>query len=206
RVSEPPAAPRNSTPMKRNTIGSVLGNAIQEIMVYPAGVPIQDPDLIYLDNVKEEITNQTDNLSSPSFQEIEMTSNQDSRFAAQREQRFSSTSQTPRQLLSRLEVITAQASHYPPPPLPVVTASVPQMAASGFGRVETNQVFEPQEATIVTVADFRKDLQGQTAPELQKPNLNRALGSVLRQRGPGAQSQAPVAAPLPQAQASAWWS
>ncbi len=217
RVSEPPAAPRNSAPMKRDSIGSVLGNAIQEIMVYPAGVPIQDPDLIYLDKVKEEITNQTNSLSSnnhnsPVFQETEMTSNQDSRFAAHREQRFSSASQTPQQLLSRLEVITQQSSHYPPPPLPVVTAAVPAaplvsaVPACGFGRVATNQVFESQEATIVTVADFRNDLQGQTAPEPLKPNLNRALGSVLRQHGPWAQSQAPVKAPLAEAQASLWWS
>ncbi len=142
-VGAPPSAGAPTAPA-RNTISSVLGNAIQEIMVYPVGVPIQDPDLIYLEKVKadieqqeqqEEIERQLENqtqiktqsvsenftpdqsLHSTPEQETEMNSNDDPRIAALRDQRF----------------------NYPPPPM------VNGQPAAGFSKIPTGVALTPHQ-------------------------------------------------------------
>lgn len=240
--SAPPTAGRGTATMPRNTIGSVLGNSIQNVMHYPTNVPHKDPDLLYLDQVKAEI--ETQNLaqqaaeqqevsvtkdldpSSPTStpeQESEMNSNEDPRIAALRDQRFNyppppmvsgqpaagftkiptGAALTPQQLLSKLQTVAETATNYAPPPPPILSAP----PLSGFSRVENNQQsFEPQEEVLVTVADYTQDLQGQSAPEARKPNLNHALGNVLRQRGAWAQAETSVKPPVPQTLSSGWWS
>jgi hypothetical protein len=217
----PPSSGHPVAPLPRNTIGSVLGNSIQNVMHYPASVPHQDPDLIYLEKVKAEIEAEDFSPSSTSTpnQEPEMNSNDDPRIAALRDQRFnyppppmvsgqpaagfakvpSGVALTPQQLLSKLQTVAeAAAASAPPVGAPPLT---------GFSLVpNTQQSFEPQEEVLVTVADFTSDLQGQSAPESRKPNLNHALGTVLRQRGAWAQAETPIKPPVPQALSNSWWS
>lgn len=243
--SAPPTAGRGTTPMPRNTIGSVLGNSIQNVMHYPTSVPHQDPDLVYLDKVKAEIEeNEVQNqaqqtaeqqevsvnkdispssLNSTPDQESEMNSNEDPRIAALRDQRFNyppppmvsgqpaagftkiptGAALTPQQLLSKLQTVAETASTYAPAPPPVLSAP----PLTGFSPVQDNQQsFEPQKEMLVTVADYTQDLQGQSAPEARKPNLNHALGNVLRQRGAWAQAETPVKPPVPQTLSNGWWS
>lgn len=250
----PPSSGHPVAPLPRNTIGSVLGNSIQNVMHYPASVPHKDPDLIYLEEVKAEIEEletqdqeqtqsaeqNADQLEgqrqqvadeqtqlahgqdfSPSTpnQESEMNSNDDPRIAALRDQRFnyppppmvsgqpaagfakvpSGVALTPQQLLSKLQTVAEAAAASAPP------VSAPPL--TGFSLVpNTQQSFEPQEEVLVTVADFTSDLQGQSAPESRKPNLNHALGTVLRQRGAWAQAETPIKPPVPQALSNSWWS
>ncbi|MBA3858158.1 MAG: hypothetical protein C0507_14735 [Cyanobacteria bacterium PR.3.49] len=96
------------TARARETIGSVLGNAIQDVMVYPINVPIQDPDLISGRPVtlawlaktesqakeEQEVVSETqdfnpsqDDALTPA-QETEMNSNDDPRIARLRDERF----------------------------------------------------------------------------------------------------------------------
>lgn len=100
----PPSAGPVSAPA-RNTIGSVLGNAIQDIMVYPINVPIQDPDLVNNQPVtaawfaeETEIENSQETLEPQDFspsrddaltpaKETEMN-NDDPRIARLRDERF----------------------------------------------------------------------------------------------------------------------
>ncbi len=219
----PPSSGHPVAPLPRNTIGSVLGNSIQNVMHYPASVPHQDPDLIYLEKVKAEIEAEDFSPSSTSTstpnQESEMNSNDDPRIAALRDQRFnyppppmvsgqpaagfakvpSGVALTPQQLLSKLQTVAEAAAATAPP------VSAPPL--TGFSLVpNTQQSFEPQEEVLVTVADFTSDLQGRSAPESRKPNLNHALGTVLRQRGAWAQAETPVKPPVPQALSNSWWS
>ncbi len=141
-IKAPPSAGLITAPA-RNTIASVLGNGIQEIMVYPANVPIQDPDLIYLEKIKAEIEEQEEkqkqeqiqnqiqmqsvdqtenfspdqNLNSTHLQETDMNSNDDPRIAALRDQRF----------------------NYPPPPM------VSGQQAAGFTKIPSGVALTPQQ-------------------------------------------------------------
>ena len=152
-----------------------------------------------------------------------MNSNEDPRIAALRDQRFNyppppmvsgqpaagftkiptGAALTPQQLLSKLQTVAETASTYAPAPPPVLSAP----PLTGFSPVQDNQQsFEPQKEMLVTVADYTQDLQGQSAPEARKPNLNHALGNVLRQRGAWAQAETPVKPPVPQTLSNGWWS
>lgn len=232
----PPSSGQPVTPMPRNTIASVLGNSIQNIMHYPANIPHQDPDLIYLEKVKAEIEETEQNQASVSndfspstpVQESEMNSNDDPRIAALRDQRFNyppppmvsgqtaagfakipaGASLTPQQLLSKLQTVAdaATTSYAPPPPVGAPPLTGFSLVPNTQHTQHTQQSFEPQVETLVTVADFTRDLQGQTAPEQRKPNLNHALGTVLRQRGAWAQAETPVKPPVPQTLSNSWWS
>jgi hypothetical protein len=216
-ATKPPSAGPVTAPA-RNTIGSVLGNAIQDVMVYPINVPIQDPDL--MNELEPEAKEQQEKLETQSFtpsqddaltpaQETEMNSNDDPRIARMRDERFAFTPppmvngqvapsvvvsgacQTPRQLLSRMQETVDQTQSFAPPPPPVMPSAMTPQPVCAFTRIENDahQNFEAQEEKIITVFDFTKDLQGQRAPEQPQPNLNRALSSVLRHRGAWSQAQ-----------------
>ncbi|HNB23650.1 MAG TPA: hypothetical protein PKZ32_14600, partial [Candidatus Melainabacteria bacterium] len=233
--SAPPAAGRSTAPLPRNTIGSVLGNSIQNVMHYPANIPHQDPDLVHLQQVKanteatsqqaqatlavckveekQEVTVTKDISPSSPEQESVMNSNEDPRIAALRNQRFnyppppmvsgqpaagfakvpSGAALTPQQLLSKLQTV-AEANSYAPPPPPV---DAPPL--TGFSAVpNSQQSFEPQRKAV--------DLQGQNDGEQRQPNLNEALGHILRQRGAWAQAETPVKPAVPQTLSNGWWS
>ncbi len=91
--------------------------------------------------------------------------------------------------------------------MPPQISKVPPVSAYAFTRADGNDTnFDVQEDTVVTVADFTCDLQGQSAPEPRQANLNEALSQVLRQRGAWAQSQSQVKPPVPQTLSTSWWS
>lgn len=251
----PPSAGPGRTPLPRNTIASVVGNAIETVMHYPANVPIQDPDLsIREEEIKElEIAHETEQekVSFEGFEqqisqeippplleseEQEMNSNDDPRFAEQRDQRFVFTpppmvstqtagarfqfdpSATPQELLAKLQLVSDETSFAPPPPPPAppatepvlqVSSSAQQIQECAFRRLENSFQFDTDtldEGTIVTVADFTIGITQQVQPLAKPVGLNAALGQVLRQRGTRVQVQAQAKEPAGQSVSTSWWS
>ncbi len=247
-VSGPPQAGPASPVSPRNTIGSVLGNAIEAVMHYPANVPIQDPDLVYVKNSEEKSEAENQNQSESTNQEEtqpnsvsenfspdsnspdkvqEMNSNDDPRITVLREQRFNfppppmvsgqpaagfakvptGVALTPQQLLSKLQAVAEPTTSFAPPPPPGLSNCQPQAPIRGFSRLyEADPDCSGQEETIVTVADFTSDLQGQSEPAPRQPSLNNALSNVLRHRGAWAQAESQVKPPVNETVSTSWWS
>lgn len=188
------APPSSGQPVmrSRNTIGSVVGNSIQEVMVYPTNVPIKDPDQ-FLQQPNNQI-----NKEEP--RENPVTENQDQN---NQEQMMNS----PRNLLARLQTVATEAQSFAPP-APSVPAAIKVQPFVGFTPIEEVRFScRPQdEEVIVTVADFRPLNSGnQPVQQPRQANLNQALGNVLRTHGAWAQSQQPVRAAQSQVTTS-WWS
>jgi hypothetical protein len=161
-VGTPPSAGHPIAPA-RNTIASVLGNAIQEIMVYPAGIPIQDPDLIYLDKVKAEIEQQNQqNQQDQQAQQDE--SEKQSVEQTQNEIQSVSENFSPNQNLyptpepetemnsnddPRIAALRDQRFNYPPPPM------VSGQPAAGFSKIPSGAALTPHQllSKLQTVVD-----------------------------------------------------
>ncbi|MBA3858161.1 MAG: hypothetical protein C0507_14750 [Cyanobacteria bacterium PR.3.49] len=193
--NNPIASPPSSGQMvmrSRNTIGSQIGNSIQEVMVYPTSVPIKDPDQ-FLQHLSNEIK-EPQNVNS-------VTKNQDHNTQEQ-------TMNSPRNLLARLQTVAGEAQSFAPP-APAAVQVIPSQPFVGFTRLEELQFScQPQDGdeNIVTVADFRNlNSAASTAQQQPQANLNQALGNVLRTHGAWAQSQQPVRAAESQVTTS-WWS
>jgi hypothetical protein len=170
----------------RNTLGSVVGNSIQEVMVYPANVPIKDPDQL-LQHLSNQINKE--NKSSSVTKNQEHTQEQ--------------TMNSPRNLLARMQMVATEAQSFAPA-APAAVQTQPVQPFVGFTRIEEAAQFnfEPKEELVITVADFRNT----AAPaQPRQPKLNQALGNVLRTHGAWAQSQQPARSAESPVTTS-WWS
>lgn len=149
-VGAPPSAGAASLPA-RNTISSVLGNAIQEIMVYPANVPYQDPDLIYLEKIKAEIEKQQElekqqenqsQIETHSKVETQNQSvNQTENFSP--DKNLYSTPEQETDMNSnddpRIAALRDQRFNYPPPPM------VDGQQAAGFTKIPSGAALTPHQ-------------------------------------------------------------
>jgi len=178
--NNPIAVPPSSGQMvmrTRNTIGSVVGNGIQDVMVYPANVPIRDPD---------QFLNQV-NQNDHNFNQEEMMN-------------------SPRYLLARMQAVATEAQSCSPP-APGVSTEIKALPFVGFSRIDDNAFnCEPSEETIITVADFTPRQNSEAVSAARQPNLNQALGAVLRKHGASAQAQQAVKVPEAPVTTTSWWS
>ncbi len=147
-VGTPPSAGKPTAPA-RNTIASVLGNAIQEIMVYPAGIPIQDPDLIYLDKVKAEIEQQNQQIQQDETKKQSIEQNQNQNEIQSVSDNFSPDENlhpTPEQESEmnsnddpRIAALRDQRFNYPPPPM------ISGQPAAGFSKIPSGAALTPHQ-------------------------------------------------------------